>query len=89
MSWYSTGQDNQSTKQINMRRVMVDYFKDLGVSAVEFAEYSYRLEEIAKKVRRSDLTYLLGGIPGVLVERLKNAKVDSPAARIRQSDCRK
>jgi dipeptidase E len=59
------------------RKIMVDYFRELGASVIEFAETSDSLEEIGEKIDGSDLIYLPGGITRVLVERIKSAKVDS------------
>jgi peptidase E len=58
------------------RKIMVGYFKDLGASTVDFAEYSDSLEEITKKVDRSDLIYLPGGFTRILVARIRNKNVD-------------
>lgn len=59
------------------RKMMADYFEELGASRIEFAEYSDSLEEIAEKVNSSDLIYFPGGVTRILVERIKNAKVDN------------
>jgi len=58
-------------------KILVDYFGDIGASAVEFAERSDSLEEIAQKTKRSDLIYLPGGITTILLERILESKVDS------------
>jgi dipeptidase E len=58
------------------RKIMVDYFEDIGAKAVEFAERSDSLEQIAKKTKRSDLIYLPGGVTRILVQRILDAKVD-------------
>jgi dipeptidase E len=71
-NWTATSTD----KTGKYGKIMVDYFKDIGAKAVEFAEFSDSFEEIAQKVRRSDLIYLPGGVTRILVERLLNAKVD-------------
>ena len=57
-------------------KIMVDYFEDVGARAVEFAEYSDSLEEIAQKAKRSDLIYLPGGVTRILLERILDTKVD-------------
>lgn len=64
-------------KAIGYRKIMVDYFKDLGASTVDFAEYSDSQEQIAAKVERSDLVYLPGGLTRVLVRRMRDKNVDS------------
>jgi peptidase E len=55
---------------------MTDYFEELGASKIEFAELPDSLEEITEKMDRSDLVYLPGGVTKLLVQRIKNAKVD-------------
>ena len=55
---------------------MADYFKELGASKIEFAELSDSLKEIIEKMDRSDLVYLPGGVTKLLVQRIKDAKVD-------------
>jgi peptidase E len=63
-------------KAYKRRKRLFDYFQSLGAITVDFAEYSDTLEEVARKVERSDLIYLPGGLTSVLVERLKNRNVD-------------
>jgi len=58
------------------RKIIADYFKELGASKIEFAESSDSREEIVAKIDRSDLIYLPGGVTRILVERVKNAKID-------------
>jgi len=58
-------------------KIIVDYFEDIGASAVEFAEYSDSHEIIAQKAKHSDLIYLPGGVTRILLERILDAKVDS------------
>jgi peptidase E len=58
------------------RKRLFNYFRSLGASNVNFASYSDTLEEITRKVKRSALIYLPGGLASVLVERLKNKSVD-------------
>jgi peptidase E len=58
------------------RKRLFNYFRSLGASTVNFASYSDTLEEITRKVQRSTLIYLPGGLASVLVERLKNKSVD-------------
>jgi peptidase E len=58
------------------RKRLFNYFRSLGASTVNFASYSDTLEEITRKVERSALIYLPGGLASVLVERLKNKSVD-------------
>jgi len=63
-------------KAYRRRKRLFDYFRSLGAVTVDFAEYSDTLKEVTRKVERSDLIYLPGGLASVLVERLKNKSVD-------------
>jgi peptidase E len=63
-------------KAYKRRKRLFDYFRSLGAMTVDFAEYSDTLEEVAMKVKCSDLIYLPGGLASVLVERLKNRSID-------------
>ena len=63
-------------KAYRRRKRLFDYFRSLGAITVDFAEYSDTLKEVTRKVERSDLIYLPGGLASVLVERLKNRSVD-------------
>jgi peptidase E len=65
-----------SFDQAYKRGRLFNYFRSLGARTVDFASYSDTLEEITRKVEYSDLVYLPGGLASVLVERLKNRKVD-------------
>jgi dipeptidase E len=63
-------------KTYKRRKRLFDYFRSLGASTVDFAEYSDTPQEIAIKVKNSDLIYLTGGLTTALLERLKNKNVD-------------
>jgi dipeptidase E len=54
------------------RRLIVDYFKELGAKVVMFVEPSLPYPDMVKLVDQSDLIYLPGGDPKVLVERMRN-----------------
>jgi len=56
---------------------MVDYFTDLGARAVGFAELSNPLKVITEKMNASDLLYLPGGDTSLLVQRIKERRIDS------------
>lgn len=58
------------------RKIIVDYFSDLGARRVEFAELSDSLQEISEKINECDLIYLPGGNTILLIERIRKAKVD-------------
>ena len=57
--------------------MIFDYFRSLGASTVNTVDYSCTLEEIKEKISESDLVYLTGGVPTVLVERLKKSGIRS------------
>lgn len=58
--------------QDRYRRQMVDYLKELGAKGVRFVEPTLPFPEMARLVEESDLIYLPGGDPKVLVERMRN-----------------
>ena len=58
------------------RTMLRKYFKSLGASTVDFAEYSDPFTELVEKVEFSDLIYLTGGLTSVLLERMRNKNVD-------------
>jgi peptidase E len=63
-------------KTYKRRQRLFSYFRNLGASTVDFADYSDTFEEINRKVECSDLIYLTGGLTTVLIERLKSKSVD-------------
>ncbi len=63
-------------KTYKRRKRLFDYFRSLGASTVDFAEYSDTPQEIAIKAQNSDLIYLTGGLTSALLERLKSKNVD-------------
>lgn len=58
------------------RDIVFNYFRSLGANSVEFADYSASKNEIATKVELSELVYLTGGVPSILINRLKTKDVD-------------
>jgi len=54
------------------RRQMVEYFKDMGARGVRFVEPTLPYTEIVKLVEDSDLIYLPGGDPQLLIELMRN-----------------
>jgi dipeptidase E len=54
------------------RRLMVDYFKGLGASGVRFVEQTLPYTEMVKLVEESDLIYLPGGDPKLLIELMRS-----------------
>jgi dipeptidase E len=63
-------------KTYKRRKRLFDYFRSLGASTVDFADYSDTTEEIAMKAKNSDLIYLTGGLTTTLLERLRSKNVD-------------
>ncbi len=58
------------------RKRLCDYFVNLGAGTVDFVEYSDLTEDIAQKMAAAHLVYLTGGLPSVLIERLRNMGID-------------
>lgn len=58
-------------------QLLFDYFRSLGASTINTVDYSCTVEEIKEKISESDLVYLTGGVPTVLVERLKKSGIHS------------
>lgn len=56
-------------------KLLFDYFKCLGASTVNTVDYSCTFEDVKEKIFASDLVYLTGGVPTVLVERLKKSGI--------------
>jgi peptidase E len=73
IGWTSKSSD----KSEKYRRIITEYFEELGASEIVFAELADSTEAIAAKMDRSDLVYLPGGDTRVLIERLKKTKVDA------------
>lgn len=71
-SWARASFDNSYKK----RKTLVDYFISLGADSISFVDFSDSNEVIAKKMADSNLVYLTGGLPTVLLERLKKMSVD-------------
>ena len=58
------------------RKRLADYFRRLGASNVNFAEFSDPFQDIAEKAAHSDLIYLTGGQVSTLLSRLRKRGVD-------------
>jgi dipeptidase E len=71
-SWARASFDNSYKK----RKMLVDYFISLGANSTNFVDFSDTNEVIAKKMNESNLVYLTGGLPTILLERLKKMSVD-------------
>jgi dipeptidase E len=72
-SWARASFDNTFAKS----KIVFDYFRSLGASTVNIVNYSSTNVEIKEKMSKSDLVYLTGGVPSVLVERLKKSGMSS------------
>ena len=59
------------------RDIIVNYFQNLGLRKIIFAELSDSFQEIQEKIETSDVIYLPGGNPKLLIDRMKDAKVDN------------
>jgi dipeptidase E len=58
-------------------QLMFNYFRSLGACTVNTVDYSCIFDEIKEKISESDLIYLTGGVPTILVERLKKSGIHS------------
>jgi dipeptidase E len=71
-SWARASFDKTYAKS----KLLFDYFRSLGACTVHTVDYSSTHAEIQEKIVASDLVYLTGGVPSVLIERLKKLGVD-------------
>ena len=71
-SWAKPSFDKKYVK----RRLFVDYLVSLGASSVDFVDYSDSTEIIEEKMAVANVFYLTGGLPSVLIERLKKKNLD-------------
>jgi dipeptidase E len=58
-------------------KLLFNYFRSLGATTVNTVDYSCSCSEIKEKISGSDLVYLTGGVPSVLVERLKKSGIST------------
>jgi peptidase E len=58
-------------------KLMFDYFRSLGAFTVNTVDYSCTRDQIEEKISESDIVYLTGGVPTVLLERLKKSGIRS------------
>jgi dipeptidase E len=72
-SWARASFDRTYSKS----QLMFDYFRSLGACTVNMVDYSCTVDEIKEKISESDLVYLTGGVPTILVERLKKSGICS------------
>ena len=71
-SWARASFDKTYLRQ----KIVYDYFRYLGARTVNTVDYPTSPEVIVKKMSQANLVYLTGGIPTVLLERLKKDNVD-------------
>jgi len=76
-SWARVSFDKTYLRQ----KTVYDYFRYLGARTVNIVDYSTIPQVIVEKVSQADLIYLTGGVPSVLLERLKKMGVDSLIAK--------
>jgi dipeptidase E len=69
-------------KKYQKRKLFADYMRSLGASTVDFIEYSEG-DNIAEKVAASNLIYLTGGQPSILMERAKTVGLEPLLKRYR------
>jgi dipeptidase E len=73
LSWARASFDK---KYLRSKRLF-DYFRSLGASKVNFLDYSNTPSEIKEQISNSNIVYLTGGVPSILIERLKKLDIDN------------
>jgi len=63
-------------RKYSRRKLLANYLTCLGAAQVEFADYSDSAQTLAQQIHEASLVYLTGGVPSVLLERLKSLAVD-------------
>ncbi|MDR0460560.1 MAG: Type 1 glutamine amidotransferase-like domain-containing protein [Nitrososphaerota archaeon] len=58
------------------QKLVYDYLRYLGANRVVFVDYSLSLHKLEEKLGQSDLVYLTGGSPSILIERFKRVGID-------------
>lgn len=59
------------------RKIMKNYFKDIGAKKITFAELTDSPRKIKKKLASANIIYLPGGDPKFLIRRLKKRRIES------------
>ncbi len=72
-SWARASFDRLYQRQ----KLVYNYLRYLGASNVTIVDYSTPFEELKEKIGQTDLIYLTGGSPSILVERFRNVGVDA------------
>ncbi len=57
------------------RKIVSDYFRDIGAKKIVYAELRDPLRKIVKKINSSNLIYLPGGEPKLLIKRLREKRI--------------
>lgn len=68
-------------KSYQRQKTLHDYFRYLGARTINTIDYSTTPKVVQEKISEADLVYLTGGVPSVLLERLKKTGVDSLIAK--------
>jgi dipeptidase E len=63
-------------RKYRRRKLLTDYLTSLGAAQIEFIDYSDSAQAIAERMHSASLVYLTGGVPSVLVERLRILAID-------------
>jgi cyanophycinase-like exopeptidase len=71
-SWARANFDRLYQRQ----KMVYNYLRYLGAKNVAVVDYSTPQEELKEKISQTDLIYLTGGSPSILVERFKRTGVD-------------
>jgi dipeptidase E len=71
--WARPSFDNTYSK----RRLVTDYFRSIGASTVDFAEYG-EAGGFEEQIRSADLIYLTGGQASILLERTAKMHLETP-----------
>jgi peptidase E len=71
-SWARANFDQMYQRQ----KLVYNYLRYLGANSVDFVDYSLSLQEIKEKMEQTDLIYLTGGSPSILIERFKRVGMD-------------
>ena len=72
-SWARASFDRKYGK----RKLFTDYLTSLGANSINFVSYSDSKECIEQKINCTTLIYLTGGLPSVLIERLKKRDINN------------
>jgi len=58
------------------RKLFTGYMRSLGALSVEYVEYGESADVVTEKMATSNLIYLTGGQPSILIERIKTAGLE-------------